>query len=1716
MANTSRNFVLGRMNKSLDERLVPNGEYLNALNIRVGSTEESEVGVVENTKGNLKVTPNIEYNGETVSGNAKCIGAYADDANETIYWFINWPGYTAATALDLVLSYNTKGQIMTYHLISVNDGTGTKTTLNFNQEHLITGVDLVDGKYLFWTDDINPPRFIDVKKSYGNPDSNTQIDGFSAEDILVAKKPPVTSPTAVATITSSQNNFLQDRFTCFGYRYKYDGDMYSATSQFSSPAFIPGIFDYDFATGLNEGMLNAANTAVITYNSGGPLVKTVDLLWKDMQTGSIRVIEKLNKEELGLVDNTNYTYTFSNSKIYTVLPESEILRLYDNVPRLAKSQTVMGNRLVYGNYLEQYDIISLSGFPTRLEYTLSLNSEEIGVENITDTLSNGNYSWDGAFTATNAVVNFDFDGIDLKAESIIDIVLRFEHFGFSGDTTPTEQTAETEINFQYVLPQDFASPYDLATSADFQEKIGTLSNIQTVSSACTGTTLTDEFNCAVTSTLSGLQKYESGINGPGEPMTIISTPSSTVIGFQLPAIRYVDDPTGVSITQNAYEYYSVTIAEGTYQSIGNPKSLHSNRSYEVGIIYMDDFNRATTALVSENNTVHVPCSLSSSKNNIRVEIPTQQLAPFWATRYKLCIKSDKEGFFTVYSSFFFRDPTTGADYFLLEGQNTRKVEEGDILTVKTDSSGPLNRCVNATVLEKKAQEKNFLDPPPTDASGNNLVVPAGTYMKIRANDFATELGDLPVVDYGTKNEDGKGCMEIYYPVDREDPASAGSYIDYTIPAGSRINILIDNERRGRGSTPKRSWYVNAKFTASREYNNFKDWFDGDNIAAALEAQAVKDGVNGPNYDVVNGNLSAKPCNCCNIYTRFNTFNNRTWFGVKSSEGVANTTNKKVRLKVKIEVIRSTSLVIFETKAQDSAPDIWYESPVSYAIDPTSGTHEGNVQNQTGSQSAIIDTEFYNCYAFGNGVESYQIRDSVDGKELKLGNRVTTTSAQDYKEMRRFADLTYSGVYNDESNVNKLNEFNLGLLNFKSLEDSYGPIFKLDSRATDILVLQEDKISYVLAGKNLLTDSTGGSVVASVPEVLGTQVARTEDYGISRNPESYVRWGYDKYFTDGKRGAVIQLKGASGQSEKLNVISEAGMRSWFRDLFINKLDTQKLGGFDPYSNEYVLTSNDNPLPDDTPCIECGITRTVYALGNGFPGTEFCVNVGYLIGEVEIYWSASADARIDATFNGTTVSSTNMLAPLLVDKNVLTEQIVDIVVTATTVDSVEAHITVNCPAAQEITIVQVCLSNDTDSGQFIHNEYRWVDGSFVSPLHSSAVTLQSGTTSPLVSQYDVITGPQGSGFIPADGATVSIISNKIGPVDDFVFAPSVDELRYLRSSTLYANNSTDIAALLAASQNATPITGGPNTYEAAFTMPSSSDQYLYLIYNYRNSSSVQLCHSTVGVGDVCCSCEGSNNLRVEECQHDSSATPIYQIVPELGGVGVGDFVELTIAGCVGQVISTTEEPSTDTISVVRSDVTNCNDVCLMYRFTNTGLNPKDVRFYTCVGGEEQTITLAPDANTTVCVKQITFLPGVVTANRLTCDCGDVWLVRQCRLDGVTNDQYVNGNGLLSGGEFVSLTDDTDCRYEVKYRVAETATRTLNSVETETSCAEVCQEYVATNTDASLSRTVSYVDCSGTAQTSGDISPGGTFTFCAKEITPPHATVSLELNSCGCTLP
>jgi hypothetical protein len=79
--------------------------------------------------------------------------------------------------------------------------------------------------------------------------------------------------------------------------------------------------------------------------------------------------------------------------------------------------------------------------------------------------------------------------------------------------------------------------------------------------------------------------------------------------------------------------------------------------------------------------------------------------------------------------------------------------------------------------------------------------------------------------------------------------------------------------------------------------------------------------------------------------------------------------------------------------------------------------------------------------FGNGVESFKIQDTLTGKSFTLGSNPKLENKR-YKRINRYADITYSGVFNSSSNVNKLNEFNLSLANFKDdIDKSYGPIYK---------------------------------------------------------------------------------------------------------------------------------------------------------------------------------------------------------------------------------------------------------------------------------------------------------------------------------------------------------------------------------------------------------------------------------------------------------------------------------------------------------------------------------------------------------------------------------------------------------------------------------------------------------------------------------------------------
>lgn len=1470
MAKFTRNFVAGKMNKVVDERILPEGEYIDAMNVRMGSTENSEIGVIENTKGNSPLTSLAYIDGTPLSASAKCIGAIQDSARETIFWFVHDSDFSggATGKLDLIVSFNVSTNILTYHVVSIDDGNGVNTTLNFNPTYLITGVDIIEN-LLFFTDDYNAPRVINITSNYPNP--ILDIDQVSAESLLVIKKPPVEAPAVQPRVTNGQENYLDTRFICFAYRYKYANGEYSATSQWSAPAFIPKPFSFSVESYLNEGMTNFCNSAIITYNSGGPLVVGIDLLFKKADGNIIRVIEKLDKANLGLADNTNYNYTFTNSKIFTVLSESELLRLYDNVPRFAKAQTIMGNRLMYGNYVEGYDLLDEYGNPIKFEYTTNLVSEAIGLASIDDSVDSGNYSINGSVNIPAAVVTFDLAGQSLIEGASINLDVVLSHYQFTGDSPfPTETTDDVRLNFAFYLSTSYSSVYQLATSVEFQDAIGTIANIEPIANACNGITFTDAFNCEIPNNLDALIKSGSGISAVGQPIGIITSPASSEIGLQFPAMRYVDNLT--TPTQTVYEYYTVTYSEASFQEISNTQSLHSNRDYEIGIVYMDDFNRATTALVSPNNTEHIPCGLASYKNSIQVTIPATQLPPAWATRYKFVIKPDQENYETIYCSIFFEEPETNNAYFLLEGENARKVEVGDRLIVKADSAGPTTSCVYATILEKSAQASGFIEIPSELDPTVLIPVPAGVYVKINPNSFSIVKDELAIIAPGNVKvvaPKGGNFPKLYYPMNRYD-ATAGAWVDYDVPAGSRIVVSIKQWRTGVGNPcEERRNTLEKTFVSANSYDNMYDWFVGENIKQFLNdgtryagaGQCVPDNEFIPGITNTLGDI---PTDLCTNYYKFyrNTTTNQLQLmvtGTKSCTGIGYPNSRASNVAVNITVFRSDKNIIFETEPSEALPDVFFENNMSFPI--VNGNHQGNIQNQnigTGTP-AIVDTKFFNCFSFGNGAESYKIRDSIVGNQFNLGNRVTSVSAQDYKAADRFADITYSGVYSAESNVNKLNEFNLGLLNYKVLEPSFGGIYVLDGRETDVLVLQEDKISYVLASKNLISDATGGGVISSVPEVLGTQIARTEKFGVSFNPESYVQWGYDRFFTDVKRGAVIQLKGDAYSNEQLKVVSELGMRTWFRDEFNASYATQKLGGFDPYMNEYVLSSNSLELPVTPECLDCGISQTftLSTIGSEQKSTSYCVNLGPTVGNANVTYnvdtiSAGGQFKIDVEYDGTVVTSgfVTTSGVVTIDKNNVSVETSNVTITYT--GDIVLTVTAECCLSSQLSIVQVVLTSDYDSGQTVHTEYRYVDGTYVSPLQSELTIFASGTTNPIISRYSVVTGPVGSGAFPPAGSTLRIISNKFA-TDTFVFNATSDKFKYYTSNNLYGNNTTDIITLLGLSTTATPNQGGGNNNYAEFTVPTLQE-YLYLIWDFRESIPTTLCYSSTTL-DACCGCSVS---------------------------------------------------------------------------------------------------------------------------------------------------------------------------------------------------------------------------------------------------------------------
>jgi len=272
MAEVKNAFIKSKMNKDLDARLVPNGEYRDAKNIQVSRSQGDDVGALENILGNA-VTVNGDFATDAGAPNIECIGYVVDESTSFVYLFFT--DYTdpyaggvstySTTAKNFVYAYN----IQSNQRVKLLQG----SFLNFSTNRPIIGANLLEN-LLFWTDNRNQPRKINIDLATSNG-----VSYYDTEDkISVAKYNPYQSPELIREVSSGV----------------FETTMYEVTNE-----FLPAV-----GTALvNGAVTNSPNITV--DNKTGSIINGYTVTGSNVTAGT--TVVSFNGATGALVVSSNQT-----------------------------------------------------------------------------------------------------------------------------------------------------------------------------------------------------------------------------------------------------------------------------------------------------------------------------------------------------------------------------------------------------------------------------------------------------------------------------------------------------------------------------------------------------------------------------------------------------------------------------------------------------------------------------------------------------------------------------------------------------------------------------------------------------------------------------------------------------------------------------------------------------------------------------------------------------------------------------------------------------------------------------------------------------------------------------------------------------------------------------------------------------------------------------------------------------------------------------------------------------------------------------------------------------------------------------------------------------------------------------------------------------------------------------------------------------------------
>ena len=1320
------------MNKDLDERLIPNGEYRDAQNIEIITSEGSDVGSIQNSLGNIKIEgKKLNPVTNTVSNwsssfisnltNATCIGHVTDNENNKIYWLI------ASNEASCVAEYDD----VTQEVLPVLVDTGI--ILNFSSSYLVTGINVIEG-LLAWTDNNNEPKKINIEKfKSGSVDfaTTTKYDGtvmnatqraaasnFKNEHITTIKASPRNAPTLtlssskrsgvgtsasnnsvfvsydfssisigesftidfaptpnflkddVITLTTTQDNSdkttstynltikitellneansvrailltkpsdLPDNsllFTClleegkalfekklirFAYRWKYNDGEYSTFSPFSDVAFLPGTFSYKSDDGYNDGMLNTVKSIVVSGFEKPIDVEKIEVLLKESNNNLVYVTHTIT--------DSSTSYTVESETLGLVIPSNQLLRPFDNVPLKAKAQETIGNRLVYANYIQGYDIED-NNIPD-----ISITSK---VTNRTSSIGVGEKSLKSERTYQVGVVYSDYFQRETpvfsskKSSAIINKIQANAMTSLSArvDSIPPDWAT----HYKYFIKETSNEYYNLALDRFYiaqddsvwlsfpsseRNKIQEERYITLKKKHDSDDFVKEDAKYRILDIQNEAPRsltFELNLRSSYRAFVLTSATNAPAVNSSFFKFRGPTDVENPEFARsfNSLGYISIT----SYDSSGNEIGTTDKYKIESGGINGETNGSGVTTVYE----VNLEDGFESKESTILAS------TNFEANEYfKINIYQEINSYKSEFSGRFFvkvnRD--TVLDENVIDAFKLNKVK----YSVKEKQNISLDSTNDFTEDNSKNSGISWKDSKADNNEFSDLRILDNEHPTLDNKTFSFVLSGVDTgentVDHNLDNQISNFLSKIKTAGTLIQFSNAGGFSGgvYKVTACTVVaSYRSDTTSKKKKISGKRRRY-NIDFESIRDGGGYFDNFTvsgSGSTGIITEIAIVKREIDFENDNLTSTNpavFETEPITSVDLDLFYEASDQL--FILKPGMKIQNTehTTKQVITGIDNSVDtngdKKTSIswsgTINSTINSGYTYRIWSSDELYYKDVTATGTN--TTTSITLSQDNKIhgfenSIDWFNCFSFGNGVESNRIQDDFNAIFIDKGPVVSSTIDTRYKQDHRKSGLIFSGIINSISGVNDLNQFIQAEKITKELNPEYGSIQRIVARDTDLVTFCEDRVVRILANKDALFNADGNPQLTASNNVLGQTIPYLGTYGCGKFPETISHYGFRMYFLDKARSCILRLS-----RDGITNISEKGMSDWFNDNI--PLSNGFIGTFDENKKCYNITLNNYTVSFDERVDGWTSFRSfIPEFGNSLNGLFYTFNQGLL--------------------------------------------------------------------------------------------------------------------------------------------------------------------------------------------------------------------------------------------------------------------------------------------------------------------------------------------------------------------------------------------------------------------------------------------------------------------------------------------------------------------------